>query len=459
MTVDLAGFERALEEQRQRSRDARTAARGGAGPAIIVHGDEWRRVHEGNQRFVGYSLDEAETDFLAFRQHGDRVEVVPRENPFYVESGGQVSDTGRLAGEGWSLLVDTVRKEPGLGTVLSGTFGETFEPTMVEAQIDRARRRDIERNHSATHLVHAALRRHLGLHVRQQGSLVERGRLRFDFSHHAPIDHAMLETIERDVNERIWENDPVETREMAYRDALNLGAMAFFSEKYGDVVRVVKMGNSIELCGGTHVRSTGQLGLFRFTGQGGVAAGVRRIEAATGPEAYAAIGQVESRLAQVAESLKAHPDHLLKKVEQLVQERARLETRVEELRKSGGTSPPEGTVLDVNGVAVTIGETTAEDRDEVAAAADSFRQNRTRAVLVLFGSAGRGAVHVAVTDDLVQAGRNAGDLVNRIASVSGGKGGGRPAFASAGAGNPELLGAAREATPRLVEAWLSGNGR
>ncbi|MEP6572953.1 MAG: alanine--tRNA ligase [Gemmatimonadota bacterium] len=458
MSVDLDGFERALDEQRQRSRDARVASRGGTGPAVVLRTDEWRRLHDEPQHFVGYGRDESETELLAFRQLGDRVELALRENPFYVESGGQVSDTGGLTGRGWSLLVDTVRKEPGLGTILGGSFSETFEPTPVDARIDRARRRDIERNHSATHLVHAALRRHLGHHVRQQGSLVEQGRLRFDFSHHAPIDRAMLETIERDVNERIWANDQVETREMGYRDALDLGAMAFFSEKYGDVVRVVKMGDSIELCGGTHVRSTGQLGLFRFTGQGGVAAGVRRIEAATGPEAYAAVGQADARLVQVAESLKSHPDHLLRKVEQLLQERANLQTRLDEIRKTGGATAPVGTVLDVHGVAVTIGDTSAEDRDEIAAAADTFRQGRTRAVLVLFGNAGRGAVHVAVTDDLVQSGRKAGDLVNRIASVSGGKGGGRPAFASAGAGNPELLGAAREATPSLVEAWLGGNG-
>jgi alanyl-tRNA synthetase len=181
-----------------------------------------------------------------------------------------VSDIGAIEGPGWSLPIDAVRKDE-RGTVVAGTLAG-FEPADVNALVDTPRRRNIERNHSATHLVHWALRRHLGTHVRQQGSLVDDHRLRFDFSHHGPIDPDMLERIERDVNEHFWENHRIDTREMRYNDALALGAMAFFSEKYGDLVRVVTMGPSIELCGGTHVRSTGALGLFRFTGQGGVAA-------------------------------------------------------------------------------------------------------------------------------------------------------------------------------------------
>ena len=256
----------------------------------------WRTLKRGKQKFVGYDRTEAESDILAFRQEGGQLELVLRENPFYAESGGQVSDTGALSGEGWSLPVDLVRKDA-KGTVVGGVFGDSFEPTLVNARVDEPRRRNTERNHSATHLVHAALRRHLGDHVRQQGSLVTPGRLRFDFSHHGPLDADTLRAIERDVNEQIWANHAVSTRQMAYPDALALGAMAFFSEKYGDVVRVVQMGDSIELCGGTHVRTTGQLGLFRLTGQGGVAAGVRRIEAVTGPDAYAALEGLESRLA------------------------------------------------------------------------------------------------------------------------------------------------------------------
>ncbi len=457
VAVDLAGFESALQEQRARSRAG--AARGSASVTGVRaprrrRGPKWQILRRGKQKFVGYEATQAETELLAFRQEGERVELVLRENPFYVESGGQVSDTGHLKGIGWTLPVEELRKEE-RGTAIIGGFAGEFQPTAVIATVDSPRRRDIERNHSATHLVHAALRRHLGGHVRQQGSLVEPARLRFDFSHHGPIEPATLERIERDVNEEIWANRPVTTRQMAYPDALALGAMAFFADKYGDVVRVVQMGDSIELCGGTHVATTGALGLFRVTSQGGVAAGVRRLEAVTGPGAYAALDEIESRLLLAGELLKAQPEHLARRIEQLLQERDKLEARLRQMLERGGDEAA-GDELQVNGIAVTLGETRAEDRDEVAQAADRFRSGKAKAVLILFGTAGRGAIHVALTDDLVGRGLKAGDLLNRVAAVSGGKGGGRPAFASGSAGDPARLPAAREAAPRLVEEWLAG---
>jgi alanyl-tRNA synthetase len=306
--------------------------------------------------------------------------------------------------------------------------------------------------------VHYALRKYLGGHVRQQGSLVEPDRLRFDFSHHGPIDHATLQAIEGEVNALVLANDAVTTREMAYPDALALGAMAFFSEKYGDRVRVVQMGPSIELCGGTHVRTTGQIGTFRFSGQTGVAAGVRRIEAVTGAGALRAVRELEQRLAHVAEALKAQPEHLVRRIEQLLEERHKLEGRLAEALKSGGATSIAGEVANVGDVQVTIADTATEDRGEVGQIADRFREGKRNSVLVLFSNAGRGAIHVTLTDDLVGAGRRAGDLVNRIAALSGGKGGGRPHFASAGAGDPAKLPAARAATPELVSAWLEGAG-
>jgi alanyl-tRNA synthetase len=456
-SVDLAGFEEALAAQRKRSRSARDAGKLAESAAVHTKSSgEWRDLRDGSQEFVGYQHDSADTETLAFRQEGERVELLLRENPFYVESGGQVSDTGHVRGEGWVLPVDRVYKDPARGTVISGAFRERFEPTSVNAAVDAARRRNIERNHSATHLVHAALRKHLGTHVRQQGSLVDDHHLRFDFSHHGPIEPAALQAIEREVNAHIWQNVPVETRQMRYPDALQLGAMALFSEKYGDQVRVVFMGeSSIELCGGTHVRSTGQVGVFQFLSQGGVAAGVRRIEAVTGPEAYAQIEALQGRLAQAAHTVKAQPEHLQRKLEQLLEERDKLASRVAELLKSHGTRVA-GTSVDIEGVSVTVSDTATEDKDEIAAVADTFRGGRESAVLVLFGTAGKGAIHVAVTDDLVRSGRKAGDLVNRLAALSGGKGGGRPHFASAGAGDVARLPAAREATPGVVAAWLQG---
>jgi alanyl-tRNA synthetase len=232
--------------------------------------------------------------------------------------------------------------------------------------------------------------------------------------------------------------------------------MAFFSEKYGDVVRVVQMGPSIELCGGTHVRTTGQIGTFRFSGQSGVAAGVRRIEAMTGNTALRALREMEQRLIAVAEAVKAQPEHVLRRVEQLVEERERLEARLAETLRTGSGSLVQSEVSTIAGVELTVGETASDDRVELGRMADAFREGRRHAVLVLFSSAGRGSIHVALTDDLVSAGHKAGELVNRIAARSGGKGGGRPHFASAGAGDPGQLPAARAATPELVSSWLGG---
>src|ERR1051326_3849176 len=461
VTVDSAGFERALEEQRSRSRAARGGGGGGergAGRGAPGVGagtkPKWHIVKRGRQKFVGYQTPEAETEPLAFRQEGERVELILHQNPFYLESGGQVSDTGVVRGPDWTLAVDAVRKDE-RGTVVGGRFEAAFEPAPVTAAVEAARRRNIERNHSATHLVHLALRRHLGTHVRQQGSLVAPDRLRFDFSHHGPIEPAMLERIEQDVNEQIWANFPVSTREMPYPDALALGAMAFFADKYGEVVRVVQMGDSIELCGGTHVATTGVLGLFRLTSQSGVAAGVRRIEALTGPGAFAALDEMGERLRRAGELLKTQPDQVARRIEQLLAEREKLEARLKELQRHSGASEAEGERIEVRDVSVTLAETSAEEREEVAQLADRFRVGKSRAVLVLFGADGRRGIHVALTEDLVARGLKAGDLLNRIAAVSGGRGGGRPAFASGSAGDPARLPAAREAAPGLVEEWLA----
>jgi alanyl-tRNA synthetase len=455
VSVDTAGFERALEGQRTRSRTARTSGKTVGAPAVHTsQAGKWRSVKRGKQKFVGYQSTEADTDILAFRQDGPRLDLVLRENPFYAESGGQVSDVGAVGGSGWSLPVDAVRKDA-KGTIVSGTFERPFEPEIVRAEVDAPRRHDIERNHSATHLVHYTLRKHLGTHVRQQGSLVEPDRLRFDFSHHGPIDPPTLHAIEEDVSRLVLSNDPVTTREMAYPDALALGAMAFFSEKYGDRVRVVQMGPSIELCGGTHVRTAGQIGTFRFSGQSGVAAGVRRIEAVTGTGALRAVREIEQRLARVADTLKAQPEHVVRRIELLLEERDRLEARLADALKSGGGAAIAGETAEVRGVQVTIADVATDDRGEVGQIADRFREGKRSSVLVLFSNAGRGAIHVALTDDLVGAGRKAGDLVNRIAALSGGKGGGRPHFASAGAGDPSKLAAARAAAQGVVSAWLS----
>ncbi|HEU5262437.1 MAG TPA: alanine--tRNA ligase [Gemmatimonadales bacterium] len=467
--IDLAGFERALAEQRERSRAVRASdsgrmtevAKAEVTPtrAPAVHrkrAGEWRTVKpRKKQKWVGYETTRAETDVLRFRQSGDQVEVVLEENPFYAESGGQVSDTGRVRGEGWELEVADVEKVDGNSAVV-GRLDVEFEPTPVVAEVDEARRKNIERNHTATHLVHAALRSILGPHVRQQGSVVAPDRLRFDFAHHGPVGDAKLARIEEEVNRHIWANLPVVTREMKYKEAIAAGAMAFFTEKYGDVVRVVDVpGVSLELCGGTHVPMTGQIALFRFTHETGAAAGVRRIEAVTGPGAYDLVRKLEEQLAQAAGVLKAQPEHLARRIETLLEEHKKLEKRIEELLKQGAGSRQREAVEKIGDVELYIDESTLDDRNQIGALMDAFRANHRRAISVLFTNGDRPGIHVAVTDDLVAQGIKAGEIAGAIAAVSGGKGGGRPHFASAGAGDPGKLAQARAETPAIVRRLLA----
>src|SRR5437773_2530671 len=248
-TVDAEGFERALAQQRRRSQQARLKI---GSPLIKSSGreGEWVPVKpKAKQKWVGYETTRAETDVLAFRQQQGVVELVLEENPFYAESGGQVSDTGVVKGDGWEITVEDVEKVDGRSAVV-GTFGDRFEPTPADAVVNEARRRNIERNHTATHLVHAALRKLLVAHVRQMGSVVAPDRLRFDFAHHGPVGDEELAAVEEEVNGHVRESLPVETREMKYKEAIAAGAMAFFTEKYGDSVRVVDVvGASLALCG------------------------------------------------------------------------------------------------------------------------------------------------------------------------------------------------------------------
>jgi len=454
--VDVAGFERELGKQRTRSHEALARTKGGEGPAIhVTRSGEWRTVKpKRKQKWVGYDTTRAETDVLRFRQADDRVEVVLEENPFYVEAGGQVSDTGKVQGEGWDLEVSDVEKVDGLSAVV-GRFEQEFEPTAVVAQVDEPRRNNIERNHTATHLVHAALRKILGPHVRQQGSVVAPERLRFDFAHHGPVDDATLARVEELVNTHIWENIPVTTREMKYKDAIAAGAIAFFTEKYGDIVRVVDVpGVSLELCGGTHVPSTGQIALFRFTHETGAAAGVRRVEAVTGPVAYELVRKLEEQVDEAASALKTQPEHLVRRIEQLLEENRKLEKRIDDMLRSGGQRAT-GDVQRIGDIELHLTDSDLDDRDQIGLVMDAFRTSHKRAISVLFTNGERPGIHVAVTDDLVAQGVKAGEIAAAIAAVSGGKGGGRPHFASAGAGDPARLGEARAQAPAIVKRLLA----
>ncbi|MEY4958541.1 MAG: alanyl-tRNA synthetase, partial [Gemmatimonadota bacterium] len=339
--VDIAGFEHSLSAQRKQSQDERKSRQ------ITVSADEFgdptQWTHDQQHaaklgRFVGYDVIEADTVVTAVRALPDgRVAVVLRETPFYAESGGQVSDHGTITGAGWSVSVSDVRKLDGRIAAIGMASGEiTFGP--AHAVVLRERRHDTERNHTATHLLHAALRHVLGEHVHQAGSLVSPDRLRFDFTHHGPLTHDQLVTIEAQVNAGVWTAAPVTTRESAYADAVAQGAMALFGEKYGDVVRVVEISSlSVELCGGTHVRNTAEIGLIRIVSEGGVAAGVRRIEAVTGPRAFQFLADRERALVQVATRLKVpmagtatNIEQIEKKLDALIDERKQLEKRLDE---------------------------------------------------------------------------------------------------------------------------------
>ena len=450
--VDAEQFERALAAQRDRSRKARRS-----GPAIKsrAQAGEWVAVKpRGRQQWIGYERTRVETDVLAFRQSGDALELVLEENPFYAESGGQVSDTGVVLGEDWELTVEDVEKIDGRSAVV-GHFPQPFEPTSAEARVNASRRHNIARNHTATHLVHAALRDILGTHVRQAGSVVAPDRLRFDFTHHGPIDDPTLTRIEVAVNEHIWENLPVATREMAYKEAIAAGAMAFFTEKYGDIVRVVDVpGVSLELCGGTHVEKTGEIALFRFTHETGSQAGVRRIEAITGPAAYRLARELERRLDEASTLLKTHPEHLARRIETLLEENRKLEKRVEELLRTGSGAGTEGAVERIGDVDLHIDESDLDDRNQIALTMDAFREQKRRAIRVLYTVGARPGIHVAVTEDLVAQGVKAGEIVNELAASTGGKGGGRSHFASAGVGDATLLSATRAQTPAIVRRFL-----
>jgi len=449
-TVDVEGFEQALGHQRQRSRTARKVTARLREPG---KGDWVELKKKGKQKWIGYESTKAETEPIAFRQTGDQLELILEENPFYAESGGQVSDTGVVTGDGWELTVEGVDKVDGRSAVV-GTFGETFEPTPALAQVNEARRGNIERNHTATHLVHAALRKILGTHVRQAGSVVAPERLRFDFSHHGPIKGDQLAAVEAEVNAHVWENLPIETRQTAYKEAIAAGAMALFGEKYGDVVRVVDVpGVSLELCGGTHVASTGQIALFRFTHETGAAAGVRRIEALTGPAAYRYALELQHRLSEAAGLLKTQPEHLARRIEAMLDENRKLEKQVAELLKGGAGRGDQGAVEKIGDVELHIAESDLDDRAQIAATMDGFRAKHKRAISVLFTRGERAGIHVAVTDDLVSKGVKAGDIANAIASTTGGKGGGRPHFASAGVGDRAKLGEARARTPDIVRGF------
>jgi alanyl-tRNA synthetase len=471
--VDIAGFEQALAAQRKQSQDERKAKQITVSADDFADPTQWTHDQQHAAalgRFVGYDVVEVDTLVTAVRQLADgRVAVMLRETPFYAESGGQVSDHGTVAGDGWSVDVNDVRKVDGRIAAIGVATGEiTFG--RAHAVVPRQRRKDTERHHTATHLLHAALRKVLGEHVHQAGSLVAPDRLRFDFTHHGPVTAEQLAAIEADVNAGIWASVPVRTKEESYNDAVARGAMALFGEKYGDVVRVVEIPSlSVELCGGTHVRNTAEIGLLRIVSEGGVAAGVRRIEAITGPRAFQFLAERERALLQVASKLKVPMsggsnaiEQIERKLDGLLDERRQLEKRLDEAMRGGGqggglAQQIAGKANEVGGTRFIAARVEVPDVKSLQALGDALREALGSGVALL-GAAladGKGALLVVVTDDARERGLRADVIVRDVAATVGGRGGGKPHMAQAGIDAAQLdaaLAAGSDVIARLAVA-------
>ncbi len=467
LTLDDAGFDRAMAEQRARARESWVGSGEAEIPAslkdltrsVTVDG-LWYAALGADARVVAVLVGEDQRPAEALHE-GTTGEVVLDLTPFYPEAGGQVGDTGVLVAEGLLAEVEgTQRPVPGLvlhrvrvkrGTLRTGQS--------VRASVDAARRRMTAKNHTATHLLHAALRQTLGDHVKQAGSLVAPDRLRFDFTHFSPLTPQELDRIEETVNAQVWENRGVVTQVMALDDALASGATALFGEKYGEQVRVVSVPEfSTELCGGTHVAATGEIGLFKIVSQGGVAAGVRRVEAVTGPGAYQHVKREEQVLAESAARLKARPMELTEKVEKLAEASRDLEREVQRLqaRLLGGTLERLlDNVLDVRGIRVVGALVEATDSKGMRELGDRVRDRLQSGVVALARqSDGKVTWVTMVTKDLV--GRiHAGNLARDLAKLTGGGGGGRPDIAEAGGTDPARIPEALAKLPELVSGQLT----
>ncbi|MBA0432170.1 MULTISPECIES: alanine--tRNA ligase [Stenotrophomonas] len=460
LTVDIAGFDAAMEQQRETARAAGKFGGGVTLPAELV-------ATLSPTVFLGYDRLQADgLSVLALLKDGrpvqsadagDAVIVITNQTPFYAESGGQVGDTGVLTGNGVRLVVEDTQKFAGQFHGHVGTLSEGGLKVgdVLSGQVDGERRGATILNHSATHLLHAALREVLGTHVQQKGSLVAPDRLRFDFSHFQPISVEELAVIERKVNQQVRANNAAEVHTMGMQEALDFGAMALFGEKYGEHVRVLKMGDySTELCGGTHVNRTGDIGLFKITSEGGVSAGVRRIEAVTGQGALDYVDAEEARLAEAADLLGGSAADVVEKIRALGQRQKQLERELEAVKAkvaAGATADLSGQAVEVAGVKVLAARLEGFDAKALRDAMDRLKQQLGDAVIVLAGAQDGKAALVAGVNGSAMGKVKAGELLSHIAGQIGGKGGGRPDLAQGGGEDGPALATALAA----VVEWVS----
>ncbi len=460
--LDETGFEAAIEEQRTRARKTGGFETETARPALRE-----LAARVGTTSFVGYDQlnSEGVVQALLKGEHlvkeareGDEIEVVLDVTPFYAEGGGQAGDQGILTGTDGSVEIrETTRPVPTLivhkGAVRSGSVREGER---LQLSVNRRTRQDAARNHTATHLVHAALRDLLGPHVKQYGSLVAPNRLRFDFAHFRPLASRDIDEIESIVNEQVRYDQAVQTDVMGVQEAVAGGALAFFGDKYGDQVRVVHIDTfSKELCGGTHCRRTGEIGLFRIVSESGVAAGVRRIECLTGSGASDSVKRLEADVRELSDLLKVAPAEVVSRARKLTEQLKEKERELADVKlKMASTSSGDAQAREINGVQVHAQRTDGLDVNGMRALADQLR-DKLRSGVVALGAANDGKVSllVVVTKDLV--GRlKAGELIKEMAIDVGGTGGGRPEMAQAGGKNPEGLGTALEKVFGLVQKAL-----
>jgi alanyl-tRNA synthetase len=481
VTVDREAYDRAMEGQRDKARAKSAFGKGEAKIGLSVDsGSPDLTAIDATREFVGYesthqqglpvvALWDAEGNPVELLKSGSSGYVTLPTTPFYLEAGGQVSDTGRIVSEatGASAMVDgLVRIRTGMPRAhhVQVDAGTLRLRDLVTAEVDATIRDATRRNHTATHLLHAALRQVLGTHVKQAGSLVDKDHLRFDFVHFQPVTREELSRIERIVNEQIYRNTTVSTDVRSTDEAIASGAMALFGEKYGDRVRVVSVpGFSVELCGGTHVRATGDIGMFVITGESGVAAGVRRIEAITGAASVEWAQEQRAALDAVIGALHVNPDQAVETIEKLQADVKRLGREATQLKtklalgasSGGGSGAAADDAIDVSGVTLARRKVADLDKDALRNLADSLKA-KIKSGVVILASANDGKVQivVAVTPDLTNR-IKAGQVVKEIAPIVGGGGGGRPDFAEAGGKDPSKIDEMLDQSRPILERMLT----
>lgn len=449
LSVDMAGFETEMSKQRERARQARQSSE-----SMQVQSEVLKNITT-DSTFVGYDVMDKVTTITDIIANGERVEeaeagdtiyFILAETPFYAVSGGQVADHGTISNENFEIQVTEVIKAPNGQNLHTGEvqFGTVKSGAEVSASVNHKERRAIQKNHSATHLLHAALKEVLGDHVNQAGSLVAPDRMRFDFSHFGPMKEEEIEQVERRVNEEIWNSIEVSIQEMPIEEAKEMGAMALFGEKYGDIVRVVNMAPfSIELCGGIHVSNTAEIGLFKIVSESGTGAGVRRIEALTGQAAFLYLEDIQSQFNTIKGQVKAKSDdQVVNKVTQLIDEEKSLNKRVDQLNKEI-TSLKMGDITEqveeINGFKVLATEVEVPNPKAIRETMDDFKSKLQDTIIILVSNVDGKVSLIATVPKSLTDQVKAGDIIKEMAPVVGGKGGGRPDMAQGGGSEPENI--------------------